>query len=118
MNADHDKVLELLRELGDSPEEIAQSLQARGIQGVRNASCSCPLALYLRSKGYPYARVHVRYTEDDITGDDSEEVESALVEGALPSDSRERVEIPTVFAKFVESFDNGLYPALVQPGRA
>jgi hypothetical protein len=90
---DHDP-LAVLRALGESPDEVAASLLALGCRGMPAQHSSCPVARYMLARGFEGAAVDNRRMEWD--------------------DGRRVVLPPPVF-DFVRRFDQGEYPALVEP---
>lgn len=44
------RVEELLRSLGDSPDAIYGELMGRGIEGLREDGCQCPIASLIKSE--------------------------------------------------------------------
>jgi len=50
-----ERVSRLIRELGDTPDQIARSLATRGVKGSPGFGEFCALAEYLRREGYPAA---------------------------------------------------------------
>jgi hypothetical protein len=46
-----DKIVAALKELGNSPDEIAKSLSDLGITGYRRSCKACPIHNYLEKKG-------------------------------------------------------------------
>jgi hypothetical protein len=91
--ADPDPLV-LLRGLGRTPDEVAASLLALDCRGVPARHRSCPVARYLQASGFNGAAVDNRRVEwDDVR----------------------RVILPTAVSDFVRRFDQGEYPALVEP---
>lgn len=45
-------LLEALHELGGDSDEVAESLRKQGIKGLRGEHCHCPVANYLKSRGF------------------------------------------------------------------
>lgn len=78
-----------LGKLGQDSQEIARSLEMKGIKGKRNDSQYCPIALYLRDQGYACVSVGT----------------SVVVAGAC-------INSPMPIDKFIEDFDAGKYPQL------
>lgn len=90
----HRRALELLAQLGDTPDQIAANLTKLGIKGARQRSCACPIFNYLAKAGVP------------LIGVDSEMV-------AYPdSVSRDMLWLPEPVGQFVYRFDQGDYRAL------
>lgn len=99
-----ERVLESLTALGDTSEQIAQSLIAKGITGNPRMAGSCPLANYLVQE-IPEAKAVTIYT-------------SAFVFRTTPEESQDddpgvKVRTPGEHLEFMDAFDNGAYPALV-----
>lgn len=102
-----ERVLEALVTLGDTPEQIAQSLIAKGITGDQKMAGSCPLANYLVQE-IPEAKAATIYT-------------SAFVFRTTPEEEQDdddgdrgvKVRTPGEHLEFMDAFDNGAYPALV-----
>ena len=87
-----DDPLEALSWLGETVEEVAEGLRARGIKGQLGEPQMCPLHYYLAEFGWNYS----------VAGDLIREVGSLNWQKA-----------PYVFAKFVSKFDSGDYPDLI-----
>lgn len=87
-----------LAELGDDSDAIADALRAKGITGVRDEGDRCPLANYLRGRGF-----------DGLTVTRSEIVDSG---GEFPW--RRVMYMPGPASTFVKWFDHGVYLDLVE----
>lgn len=81
----------LLERLGNTAEEVAESLRAKSCTGYPRASFSCPVANYLREQ-LPDTTVSVG-SGSSLAGS-------------------QRVRSPSGVSDFVRAFDNGLYPDL------
>jgi len=92
-----DDLLDALAALGKTEEQIAASLRARGVTGERRNSRCCPLARYLTAE---LGRQVV------VDGD------SICIDG--PSSWQESVWPDRCVADFIEGFDHGDYPDLVE----
>lgn len=95
----NDEVREYLLSLGDTPDQVAQTLQAQGIKGRRGSSCFCPLAVALNNRYGESAQAFVSHT-DVMLYDGPESANNYLVVN------------PLQIADFVEAFDRGIYPEL------
>jgi hypothetical protein len=90
------RVVYLLEVLGDTEEQVAESLRRLGVTGQRGEVCGCPIFNYLKDAGIPIAAVrdHAVY----------------LLDGT-------RIELPTAVDEFIWFFDG--YPEawsfLVEP---
>ena len=47
-----DKALDLLRALGDTPDEIAAFLEGQGFKGVQYQPHNCPVSNYMKEAGF------------------------------------------------------------------
>lgn len=89
-------VADLLRPLGNSCDEIAQSLQRLGITGRRHDGYNCPIAKYFRTHRYP------------------------ATSATLPSGLYNSIDgsihgwWPAAVVNFIFQFDRGAYPELVE----
>jgi hypothetical protein len=104
----------LLADLGDSADVVAESLQAAGVNGVRQNNRSCAVARYV----------------DVLMGADPRIRSVAVghcalqISVAAPPDFRPAgrllVQLPKPVRQFVAAFDAGQYPMIVreQPGRS
>lgn len=92
------KLEELLDELGDFPGAVAAALKEQGIKGRRANSNYCPIANYLKSKGYRNPSV----TEDCIDVVEENDAPCVVTECITPD----------VIVDFISGFDSGLYPDL------
>lgn len=89
-------ISQLLSALGDTPEAVARTLEAKGIKGSRKNPHSCPIARYLRAEGWC---VGVFQT-----------IGYAKVPGS--QGDMQSFPLPTPVTAFIEQFDSGLYPTL------
>lgn len=89
-----EEVLDLLEELGEGGQDVADTLYDLKIKGDRDKAGSCPLANYLRSQGVADARVNC----DELEWGEFREV-LALPEGC---------------GDFVVRFDAGAFPDLLE----
>lgn len=88
------RIKRALRDLGETPDEIAQALTDKDCQGVRGHHAKCPLAVYLR-RVVPDATVSMfEISHKGLFG--------------YPR----RVETPREVRRFVYRFDDGAYPEL------
>lgn len=87
-------VTELMRLLGNTPDEVAASLLSRGVTGRRYCGATCPVASYLLTNGQP-ALVGPRLT------------------ACLCGRTHVCVDTPQPVADFLNRFDAGSYPYLV-----
>jgi hypothetical protein len=98
----------LLNDLGDSPDRVAASLQAAGVQGVPKDNRSCAVALYLSAQMGSEADVRA------ITVGHC----SMLITLVDPHDSRPagrlHVQLSKPMRRFVASFDAMQYPKIVR----
>jgi hypothetical protein len=60
-----ERVLDLLDELGESGQEVADTLFDLGVKGKRDNTGSCPIANYLRGEGVPDPVVNPDHVEWD-----------------------------------------------------
>lgn len=110
MGADAEKVTEivasLLDSLGDTSDQIADALRKRGITGLTDNVCDCPVANFLKVHGVKNPQVDrdavglVAYEERDGSG------------GPL------FVSMPRPVAAFIAAFDDGMYDNLRAPESA
>lgn len=87
---------ETIAGMGRTPTEIAQFLQNKHVTGQRRVGELCPVANYLRSEGFN----EIFVTAEGV---------AALGCDEIAFGPRSAV------AKFVEGFDEGDYPQLVEP---
>jgi hypothetical protein len=95
------EVLSMLRELGDTPDQVVDSLYNLGVRGHRFSITDCPVA---------------RYTNAVLSFDpDVGRVKVGLRRLAVRSARRSRcsVVMPPPVRQVVRSFDDGLYPELL-----
>lgn len=86
-------VRRLLRELGDTADEVAEELYTRGHKGLRWEAGACPIFRYLEGK----------LPAPPMIGPGSVCVGPHLVIG-----------MPEAARQFVRRFDDGLYPHLLE----
>ena len=100
---DHEQMAKLLEELGATADEVAASLKASGVQGIRNAA---------RTLNIIVRHVHGRLRVDAWALDMMERDRLRLTLG----DSRKvEAAIPEGVRLFLEAFNHGHYPALELP---
>ena len=92
-----DNPLEALSWLGDTVEEVVEGLRARGIKGRLKNTETCPLASYLnlwwKDVGVGRSIFHAdNWPQGDL----------------MPAS-----DLPKVFGEFVDGFDCGRYPDLI-----
>jgi hypothetical protein len=96
---DNQRIIKLLNRLGETPDRVAQTLQALGHKGTPTWPESCPVANYLREY-YGNASVANRI----LVWKDSEDA---------PKNFDNAVQTPDVINDFITAFDAGEYPELV-----
>lgn len=91
-------------------EDVAIRLQELGIRGVRGNDCGCPVANYL-ARAVAYAEtVTVSGDSVYVTGTDYEDIEGFR----QPWDVMFHATLPDSVSAFVEDFDQGIYPELIE----
>jgi len=98
----------LLAELGDSPDEVAETLRATGVRGVPRDNRSCAVALYLS------ALVGSEPSIRSVTVGHC----SLTINLVAPRDSRPagrlQVQLPKPVRRFVAAFDARQYPTVTR----
>jgi hypothetical protein len=98
----------LLDGLGTSPDAVATSLQAAGVQGVPKNNRSCAVALYLNVVMGPDTRIR------SVTVGHC----SLLINLVKPTDLRPAgrllVQLPKPVRQFIAAFDAQRYPAVTR----
>lgn len=89
--------LHLLEALGDGSPKIADTLESLGIKGRVGSPNDCPIARYLRSKGFTCASVSSRKIE------------------ARADRGWHDMVTPEPVRQFLFEFDRGLFPTLQDP---
>ena len=99
---------ELLGELGESPDEVAASLESAGVRGVPKSNTSCAIALYTAA---------LMRTDPRVRGVAVGPC-SLLITLTRPADSRPAgklsVQLPKPVRDFVAGFDARRYPTVVR----
>jgi hypothetical protein len=90
----------LLRQLGDTRDQVAATLTQLGCRGDRNDCLGCPIAVYLLRAGLGAVQV--------LVGD----LEAELI---YPAGRTEFVDLTPAVIDFVRGFDNGMYEQLAKP---
>jgi hypothetical protein len=99
-----EEVSSLLNQLGETPEEIAESLADSGVTGQRYNMTDCPLARYTNAvMAFDPQIVQVKVG-----------IRRLIVKG--PWRLRCTTPIPTPVRAFVRAFDDGTFAALVASG--
>src|SRR5947209_7237698 len=95
-----DNLVNVLSGMGQSPDEVAETLRAAGIQGVRNA-------VRFLNPIIRFCQPHVRaghFALDLIQGD--------VLRMVLPNEKPESVPLPRPVKEFLDAFNRGTYPDL------
>jgi hypothetical protein len=90
-------IIKSLLDLGDTEKEVADSLRAAGIRGVKGMAAYCPIAVYIRSQHLGPAEFAIAFPS-----------EVTWKEGKR----RQRVANPRPVRDFIVGFDFGRYPDL------
>ncbi len=98
----------LLSDLGHSPDEVAASLQAAGVEGVRKDNRSCAVALYLSAQMGSEAEVR-----SVTVGHCSMQITLVAPRDSRPA-GRLHIQLPKPVRRFVAAFDAGQYPTIVR----
>lgn len=91
-----DQLLADLHALGPNEQLVADALRRSGVKGYRESCTGCPVAEYLKGRGWPLALV-------DLTGITVTAGESGTAVGVI---------VPSPVARFIEDFDAGAWPDL------
>ena len=95
-----DKAYKYLVDLGNSSQEIYETLKAKGIKGERGRTVTCPLAIALHKD----LNLNVQVGADDIT----------IYNGPIgPLSGCSIMSLPWEAQVFVYNFDDGQYDDLV-----
>ncbi len=95
-----DPIVRLLAELGSTADQVAATLQARSVRGVRGATTfDNPVVRYL-------------YRSLDVSG--LLEVRGGSELALVRQGTVFRLELPAPVREFLDAFDRGLYPTLEQ----
>jgi len=101
----------LLAQLGDSPDEVAETLRASGVHGVPRDNRSCAVALYLSAQMGIEPRIR------SVTVGHC----SLMLSLVAPKDARPAgrlwVQLPKAIRGFVAEFDACHYPDVVRVTR-
>jgi hypothetical protein len=99
MIASKEQVLSLLEGLGQTSQEVADSLQKMGIQGYKHHEEMCPISNFLRKQtlGTCVTKEYNIYMIIYVNG------EGAIEFNLMP---------PTPVREFIRMFDYGAFPAL------
>src|SRR4051812_9007480 len=96
-------VSRLLAELGQTPDEVAESLRAEGVQGLRNAARFMNPVVRWVMRGAELSPAHVDLTQGD------------RLSVRPPGGGRAEVPLPPAVHQFLAEFDGGKYPDLELP---
>jgi hypothetical protein len=99
---DREQVTRLFNELGTTADEVAVNLNTKGIKGIPNVGCSCPISNYLAA--CLHERIHATKYQllpiDPVTKN---------------ADWRSwQIQLPDAVVQFIRNFDRGLYPEMIQ----
>lgn len=100
---DHEAAIaQLLAELGDTADAVADRLRALGVKGQRAMSQHCPIANYVRANAPGLSRVRVLPTAVKFRRD------------GAPISAWQWVVTPDAVHKFANNFDAGVYLDLME----
>jgi hypothetical protein len=91
-------------------EGVAIRLQELGIRGARGNECGCPVANYLTRAVASAETVTVSGDSVYVTGTDYEDIEGFR----QPWEVLFHTTLPDAVSAFVEDFDQGIYPELIE----
>ena len=92
---DKEKIALDLAELGDTAEEVASTLLKLGCKGTRCAN-SCPIAVYLKGKGYENPRA----------------LRHQIEARSLGGNEIAKLDTPPPISRFISAFDDGSFAQL------
>ncbi len=98
----------LLRGLGETPDHVAETLQASGVRGVPKSNRSCAIALYLTALMASDRRVR-----SVMVGRCSLRIALAHEPDNRPA-GHLTVQLPKPVRRFVTAFDARIYPAILR----
>jgi hypothetical protein len=98
----------LLAELGDSPDAVAETLRATGVQGVPRDNRSCAVALYLSALVGSEPRIR-----SVTVGHCSLTINLVALADSRPA-GRLQVQLPKPVRRFVAAFDARQYPMVTR----
>lgn len=101
MSIDVGKIMRAVAGLGTTPDEIAETLAAEGLVGVRSTGNECPVARYVRKHFGAYGVSIV------VAGE-----EKFFVGATVGGWVAERP-TPVQVREFMQNFDQGRYPQLI-----
>lgn len=93
-------------------EDVAHRLAELGVTGQLDNDCACPIAAYLLKVLPGVEYVQVGGSEAFIRGEVREDVGAGYIQ---PWDVTFNADLPDALAAFVEDFDQGMYPELIEP---
>lgn len=92
-------------------EDVAMRLAELGIVGVRDNECGCPVAAYLSRTVDGVEGIQVGGDSAYLTGVVREVLDGGFIQSY---DVRIHVDLSAAVSAFVEDFDQGIYPELIQ----
>jgi hypothetical protein len=96
------RALTLLAQSGNTPDEVATSLKARAMQGVRHT--------------VRFLNPVVRYLQTELAGTrDMDVINADRLSITLLDGSKEDVSLPTAIREFLDAFNQRAYPDLELP---
>lgn len=98
----------LLAELGESPDEVAETLRATGVRGVPRDNRSCAVALYLSVLVGSEPRIR-----SVTVGHCSLTINLVALPDSRPA-GRLQVQLPKPVRRFVAAFDARQYPMVIR----
>ena len=98
-------LLNSLRSLGSTPRDVAKTLEELGIKGDLQNPHTCPVSRFVKALPEPWIRGVITTGCSGVTIYSEDDLETGL-----------RIRFPNPVRDFVEMFDVGTFPELVEGG--
>lgn len=98
-----------LADLGSTPDVVAFTLEQAGITGTPRNGANCPVTRWVQHRVPEVAHLFRCVSEGHWLW-----ITTAFLEGALPDGQRIEIPIPIPVGDFIDAFDRGGFPWLVE----